>query len=850
MPFAHPTDNNNMDNTTSSTGTLLGNGRYSLRRCMAETALGRIWWASDQQQPSIDGEKNNVLILTILPVLAQNSVFEQALRQVLPTYHKEVPAQPQVTDNGKEEDGTRWLAIRNIRGMLLAERMQELDDRGMPQAQANNILEELSEAISHQRPEGVFGFLEPGAVLFGEGGCRLLNSPLVTALRLASNGIISHSGKHQSFQSGFISPEVALGDPPTPADDTFSLACIAYNLLQGEAPYQGQTTLEAAVRNASPATVKKLKPETWAALQQGISLKRSERQQTPTSLLKSLKPKKPSRLPLLAAGLTVASVVAYASYHLLTAFTQEEKEQAQEIQLSSPDPMQTGQESSAEAVNPALIGENTPPAQLDQESVDAETARLAAENTAREEREAAAKAETERLAAEQEKQLADAQNKAEAEAAAAEIANTEAKQQEITRLLSAAGEAISKGKLLSSGDNDSAADYLHKARELDAENPELKKLATRIVDEQHSEAASLLGTDDYEGARKILSNTDKMIADFTLTNSLQQQVRLETQTSRGNREEQKISQYINSARDAIGYGNLVEGDDRSESATAYISTLMDEYPDHPEGKKLLREIVATQQDKALGLLRKNNPEDARKLLDGSQQLIGKYMLDDMVEQQLALEKRFRDTEKMGIFPSGQEPGSTVEKKPQTASRPPVPEPKPAPKPAPTEPAPVVTTQPPPEPAPTVTTQPEPVINPPVDSISAPMATPVAESAPLAGTQPEPVSPEIIPPSDNPPVEIAVPPDVPVTEAFPPPGSTEPVSAELPPIQIDIPMVPPPAAEPAPETTVPVQVGTDPTQPPVVFEIPPNNTGSSFTPDVPGLMEVPLDSITESLPPAQ
>lgn len=830
MPFAHPSDNNNMDNPASSI-TTIGNGRYGLRRCMAETALGKLWWACDQQQQDSEGEACNVLIFTILPALAQNSVFEQALRQVLPSYQKEAPSQPQITDNGKEEDGTRWLAIRNIRGMLLTERMQELDDRGMPQAQAINILEELSEAISHQRPEGIFGFLEPGIVLFGEGGYRLLNAPVVTTLRLASNGIISHTGKHQSFQSGFISPEVALGDPATPADDTFSLACIAYNLLQGETPYGRQTTLEAAVRNASPATVKKLKPETWVSLQKGLSLKRSERQQTPTPLLAALKPKKPSRLPLVAAGLTIASVVAYASYHLLSGFMQEEKAQSQEMQMSNPALLSGEQESSAPTANPALVGENTPPTQLDQESVDAETARIAAENKSREEAETAARTEAERLAAEEEKRLADERSKAEAEAAAAEAANAEARQQEITKLLSSTKEAISKGKLLSSGnDGDSAADYLFKIKELDAENPELKQLAASMVDDQHSEAANLLASGDYEGARGLLSDADKMITEFGLTDSLQRQVRLETQTEQGNREEQKIDQYLTSARNAVSYGNLVEGDSRSESAMAYISILMDEHPDNPEGKKLLREIVETQQDDTLNALRKNNTGEARKLLDGSQQLISKYMLDDMVEQQMALEKRFRETEKMGIFPASQEP-ENKEAKPQAANSPrPAPQQRPEPR---SEPAPVVETKP--EPAPAIET---------------PSAT---------------ATPDIIPPTDAvlPPVEVTVPPDVPVTEAFPPPGSAEPVSADLPPVQIDIPMVPPPAPEPepivvepqplpVPETTVPVPVGADPTQPPAVFEIPPNNgnTGNSFTPDVPGLMEVPLDSITESLPPAQ
>ncbi|MBU0656518.1 MAG: hypothetical protein KJ914_15455 [Gammaproteobacteria bacterium] len=825
MPFAHTSESSDMETTTLS-ATTIGDGRYTLRRCMAETALGQLWWSQDQQQEQAEGETANVLIFTVLPALAQNTVFEQALRQVLPSYQKAAPSQPHVTDNGKETDGTRWLAIQNIPGMLLAERMQELDDRGMPQAQALGILEELSDAISNQRPEGVFGFLEPGAVLFGEGGCRLLNAPVAVALRLATNGIISYTGRHLSFQSGYVSPEVALGDPPTSADDTFSLACIAYNLLQGNAPYGHQTTLEAAVRNAAPASIKKLKPETWVALQQGLSLKRSERQNTPTSLLTALHPKPRSRMLLPAAVITIASVVAYASYHVLSGLSQEE-EKPQAMQLSEPALTNSPLDPAVPGANPALVDENTAPAQLDQESVDAEVARLAAEDKARAATEAAAKAEAEQLAAEDaKKRAADAQ----AQAAAAEAANAETRQQEISKLLKNAEDAIQQGKLLSTGSNgNSAADYLSKVLELDAENAEVKKLATTIVDNKHTEASKLLDSGDNDSAREILAQADKLITEFALTDSLQRQVKLEAQNEQGNREQQKLQEYITSARSAIRLGNLTEGDERSESAAAYINTLLDEYPDNAEGRKLLKEVVQSQQEQALSSMRKNNIGDARKLLDGSQQLIGKYMLDDMVERQLALETRYRDAEKMGIFPSAGEPAATTENKPENRPQ------------ATNHPTPPPHNQP--EPAPAAETR-------------------SAEPEPVVTTQPEPGAPAMIPPDNNTPVEVTVPPDVPVSEAFPPPGSAEPVSDDLPPVQIDIPMVPPPAA-PAPEPTTvqpplpdpiaPVTVQPEPAPAALVFEIPANpgnNSGGSFTPDVPGLMEVPLDSINESLPPAQ
>ena len=54
--------------------------RYTLLRCMAETALGKLYWAQDKQSVQQNGAKANVLIFTVLPALAQQATFEQALR--------------------------------------------------------------------------------------------------------------------------------------------------------------------------------------------------------------------------------------------------------------------------------------------------------------------------------------------------------------------------------------------------------------------------------------------------------------------------------------------------------------------------------------------------------------------------------------------------------------------------------------------------------------------------------------------------------------------------------------------------------------------------------------------------
>jgi serine/threonine protein kinase len=833
---------------------------------MAETALGKIYWACDQQQPQANAEDcNNVLVFTILPALAQNSVFEQALRQVLPAYQQDIPSQPHVIDNGKEADGTRWMVLKNIRGMLLTERLQELDDRGMPQDQALEILHGLSQAVGDHRPQGVFGFLEPGAVLADEHhGYCLLGAPIATALRLASTGIIATPDNRQTFHSSFISPEVALGDQPVSRDDTFSLACIAYNLLQGHPPFGQQTTLEAAVRNFAPPSISKLKPDTWAALQQGLSLKREQRQATPPALLTGLQTSHHPRMLLPIAALSLASVVAYASYYLFSS-SDTPPVSPQDVQLINP--AQTpALETPTGMSNPSLVGETSAPTALDQESVQAASARRAAENAAQAE-------ETARI--ESLKREAEAQ--ANAELAAADIAKTEAQQQTISDLLKRAESAMRQGNLLSSNSNrPAAADHLRKVLAIDPENVAAKKMLIQMVNDQHTEAASLLENGRNDEAAAVLAASDKLITDFTLTGSLQRQVQLETQAERPNQEHGKASQYIERANHAIEYGNLMQGDDHSGSAVGYISALFDAFPDNPEGTKLLEKVVRTQHERASSALRKGNTDNARQQLNDSQKLIGQYTLDNLVEEQLDLERRYRDVGLMGIAPAGtdlpteprrnmdaMQQGSRQDRNKPTAQDRPARTPPTITASKPENPAPAVETPAPPEtvptdkPAtpPTETVPADKPATPPTETIPAdkpaepPPETTPADKPATPPTETAPPEKTALTPSEPPPVqEVPVPPDVPVTETPPATGSTG--TTEMPPVQLDTTPVPPPpeaANVPVPEVDV-----TAPTPPAVTpdteFTMPTAPaTGNSFTPDVSGITELPLDLGAEPPP---
>jgi serine/threonine protein kinase len=700
-------------NTTQSLSIL--QERYALRRCMAETALGKLYWAQDLKQQQGNGEQANVLAFTLLPALAQDPVFEQVLGHVLPAYQKPVLGMPHITDDGKSADGTRWLVMRNIGGMLLSERLAELDERGMPLPEVLELLDGISHLLASQRPDGVFGYLEPNAILLNERSPCLLTAPVAAALRMSYSNNPSERTR-KTLHSGYISPEVLLGDTPIPEDDTFSIACLAYHLLQGNAPFGKYSALEATVRNAAPSSIRKLRPDTWTALRQGLNLKRVARQKNPTALLNTLQRKQQKKLLLPLAGLVAAGAVALTTYQLLSSWGNAPED------LTQPN---TGTAPLSATESAALVNEQAVPPALDQESN--------------------------------------------------EIAN-QAKptaSTSLSNLQAQASDAILQGKLLSDNpDTPAALDYLRQAIALEPDNTQTQTLLAQLINQQHAEAETLLNTGKLDEASKLLSTADRLISEFTLADSLKRQVSLEAAVSQAQRNQALAPEpetpadtatlsdtatpaadmdNLARAREAIDYGNLSRGDDRSESAIAYLSPLLEKTPDHPEALTLLEKVVDAQQEAASTHLSKRDTEKARTALNDSQVLIGKYQLDNRVEAQIALEKRYRETLAMGVFTPGTEPEAPTPAPHNISATPSAAE--------------------------------------PVDPTNQERENPEAAEAAAAA-------------ANTAPVEVRVSPDVPVRSAM--------------------------------ETPMPT---TDA-----------DNTGNTFTLDVPNLIEVPLDTIKDSLPP--
>jgi WD40 repeat protein/tRNA A-37 threonylcarbamoyl transferase component Bud32 len=163
-------------------------------------------------------------------------------------------------------DGRPFLVMEWVEGGSLAER---LDGKPWPPRQAAALVETLARTIHVAHVEGVVHRdLKPANILLAAGPAGQAGpTPKITDFGLAQPTdharTLTRSGVLVGTP-GYMAPEQATGKRALvgPATDTYALGVVLYQLLTGQLPFQGDSTLEVlrAVENDEPVRPRRLDP--------------------------------------------------------------------------------------------------------------------------------------------------------------------------------------------------------------------------------------------------------------------------------------------------------------------------------------------------------------------------------------------------------------------------------------------------------------------------------------------------------------------------------------------------------------------------------------------------------------
>ena len=220
--------------------------------------LGTVYEAQDELS-RISGSRHFAAVTLIDPKIASRkgfeADFEPGAAELQSITHPNVV---KLLEYGRER-GHFYLVNELLESSSL--RFVLNDVGALPAGEANAVLRPVGDALQYLHAKGiVHGDLRPENVLVTFGY-------EVKLLDIVPTGWL-------------VNPTDALGVParaPDKRDDVFGLACLAYEMLAGRHPYNGNTAQEAYRAGLEPARIDSLPDRQWRALANALAVHRDDR---------------------------------------------------------------------------------------------------------------------------------------------------------------------------------------------------------------------------------------------------------------------------------------------------------------------------------------------------------------------------------------------------------------------------------------------------------------------------------------------------------------------------------------------------------------------------------------------
>jgi serine/threonine protein kinase len=239
-------------------------GRYVIESQLASGGMGTVYKALDQSRSEHTEADAYVAIKVlhektrtrsdVLAKLRREFYCAQALshRSVVKVYELDLHEIP-------------FFTMELIDGESLPRVMQRFHPLPLPRSYVYAVIREVGEGLAHAHDRRVIhGDIKPQNVMVTNSG----------EVRILDFGT---SGEPSVLTPAYASCELLEGREADPRDDLFALACLSYELLAGEHPFQHRRSTEARTRKIAPARPPGLTGRQWRALTRGLAWDRADR---------------------------------------------------------------------------------------------------------------------------------------------------------------------------------------------------------------------------------------------------------------------------------------------------------------------------------------------------------------------------------------------------------------------------------------------------------------------------------------------------------------------------------------------------------------------------------------------
>jgi serine/threonine protein kinase len=266
---------------------ILIGGRYSLRDPLGSGGMAEVFLAYEE-----DLERDVALKILKEQYADEEGFIERFRREAQSAASLNHPNIIRIYDWGGTENGeASYIAMEYAPGGTLEDRI--LEDGALPPYKAVEVASQIAEALGFAHECGVIHRdIKPQNILLSAlGGAKVTDFGLA---RAAYSTSLSQTSLVVGTAS-YMSPERAMGGPADPRSDLYSLGVVLYEMLTGELPYEGDSSVTIAVKHViepprAPGEVNSEVPEGISAITQKLLAKDpGDRYTSATQLIEDLR---------------------------------------------------------------------------------------------------------------------------------------------------------------------------------------------------------------------------------------------------------------------------------------------------------------------------------------------------------------------------------------------------------------------------------------------------------------------------------------------------------------------------------------------------------------------------------
>jgi serine/threonine protein kinase len=250
-------------------------GRYVIESQLASGAMGTVYKALDRARSELAETKAHVAIKVLHERGAGAEVSSKLRREF---YCAQALSHQSIVKVFELDLGGEFpfFTMELMDGETLPALMQKFHPLPLPRPYACAVIREVGAGLAHAHDRRVIhGDLKPQNVMISTGELRILD--------------FGRSGESAaSLTPAYASCELLEGRAPDPRDDLFALACLSYELLAGEHPFQHRRSTEARTLEMTPHRPPGLSGRQWKALKKGLAWDRANRPQSVREWLSEL----------------------------------------------------------------------------------------------------------------------------------------------------------------------------------------------------------------------------------------------------------------------------------------------------------------------------------------------------------------------------------------------------------------------------------------------------------------------------------------------------------------------------------------------------------------------------------